>query len=189
MALSTHTGMEDRILAAATEMFMSIGFKRTSTRAIARQVGITQPNLYHYFPNKEALYLAVIGNELQQLNHDLSAILEMDIHSLDEALREVTLILLNYDKVDYMSLHFDMIHSVSEPTRKKMYTGWEEKMLVPITQIFAQYKADLPKEMSEYELAQLYFGQMATMMRFYPHLDNNELAVKFIHLFLHGIMG
>lgn len=113
----------------------------------------------------------------------------MDIHSLDEALREVTLILLNYDKVDYMSLHFDMIHSVSEPTRKKMYTGWEEKMLVPITQIFAQYKADLPKEMSEYELAQLYFGQMATMMRFYPHLDNNELAVKFIHLFLHGIMG
>lgn len=36
MALSTHTDTEDRILAAATEMFMSIGFKRTSTRAIAR---------------------------------------------------------------------------------------------------------------------------------------------------------
>ena len=47
------------ILSVASELFMTKGFKNTSTREIALKANITQPNLYHHFKNKKELYLAL----------------------------------------------------------------------------------------------------------------------------------
>lgn len=44
---------QQKILKEATDLFMSKGYLGTSTREIAQKVGITQPNLYHYFGDKE----------------------------------------------------------------------------------------------------------------------------------------
>ena len=51
------------ILSVASELFMTKGFKNTSTREIALKANITQPNLYHHFKNKKELYLAVIDRK------------------------------------------------------------------------------------------------------------------------------
>lgn len=51
----------EAILSVASELFMAKGFKNTSTREIALQANITQPNLYHHFKNKKELYIAVIS--------------------------------------------------------------------------------------------------------------------------------
>ncbi|MHB8850409.1 MAG: helix-turn-helix domain-containing protein, partial [Acidithiobacillus ferriphilus] len=46
-----------RILAAAEKLFSDKAFDAVSMNAIALQAGISKANIYHYFPNKDALYI------------------------------------------------------------------------------------------------------------------------------------
>ncbi|HUN28102.1 MAG TPA: CerR family C-terminal domain-containing protein [Steroidobacteraceae bacterium] len=47
-----------RIMEAAIVMFASLGYERTSTRAIARRAGVSLPALQYYFGGKEGLQRA-----------------------------------------------------------------------------------------------------------------------------------
>lgn len=56
-----------RALAAAEEAFAAQGFHGASLSAIARTAGLSNPGLLHHYPNKAALYLALldqVGGEL-----------------------------------------------------------------------------------------------------------------------------
>ncbi|WP_410810232.1 TetR/AcrR family transcriptional regulator [Micromonospora sp. 067-2] len=48
------------VLAAARIEFGRTGFSATSTEAIARRVGVSQPYLFRLFPSKKAIFLATI---------------------------------------------------------------------------------------------------------------------------------
>lgn len=48
------------ILRIAKESFLESGFEKTSMKDIAGKVGVAVGNLYRYFPNKEALFDAVV---------------------------------------------------------------------------------------------------------------------------------
>lgn len=48
------------ILNAAAELFSLSGYDRTSIRDIATKVGLLPGSVYHHFPSKEELYLAVL---------------------------------------------------------------------------------------------------------------------------------
>jgi len=50
-----------QILATALEVFTEGGFHGSSTREIARRVGVTEPTLFHYFGSKQALLAAVLA--------------------------------------------------------------------------------------------------------------------------------
>ncbi|WP_312261705.1 TetR/AcrR family transcriptional regulator [Candidatus Igneacidithiobacillus taiwanensis] len=49
-----------KIIAAAEKLFADHGFDAVSMHAIATAAGISKANIYHYFSNKDALYLAVL---------------------------------------------------------------------------------------------------------------------------------
>ena len=51
----------DEILDAAAELFTTLGYTGTSTRAIAESVGIRQASLYHYFKTKDDILCALLG--------------------------------------------------------------------------------------------------------------------------------
>ena len=51
--------VRDRILQAATDDFLDVGFKSSSTRKIVKKAGISNGNLYNYFKSKEELFYAV----------------------------------------------------------------------------------------------------------------------------------
>ncbi|GAA4782698.1 TetR/AcrR family transcriptional regulator [Streptomyces sanyensis] len=55
--MSAEERRESVIRAAVTE-FARAGYQGTSTEAIARRVGVSQPYLFRLFPNKEAIFLA-----------------------------------------------------------------------------------------------------------------------------------
>jgi AcrR family transcriptional regulator len=48
----------DQLIAAAVSEFAATGFHATSTTAIAKRAGISQPYVYALFPNKHELFLA-----------------------------------------------------------------------------------------------------------------------------------
>lgn len=52
------------ILEAAIELFSTRGFADTSTNAVARRAGISIGSLYQYFPNKDAIIVALFDRHL-----------------------------------------------------------------------------------------------------------------------------
>ena len=53
---------KEKILKTATKLFCSSGYKGTSVRKIASEVGIRESALYNHFTNKEEIFLEVAKN-------------------------------------------------------------------------------------------------------------------------------
>jgi len=50
-----------RLLTAATKQFLEYGFERASMDTIAKASDVSKMTIYNYFPSKEALFEAVVG--------------------------------------------------------------------------------------------------------------------------------
>ncbi|QXE35237.1 TetR/AcrR family transcriptional regulator [Streptomyces sp. GMY02] len=61
--MSAEERRESVVRAAITE-FARAGYNGTSTEAIARRVGVSQPYLFRLFPNKEAIFLGAAQRSL-----------------------------------------------------------------------------------------------------------------------------
>ncbi|MBW7946516.1 MAG: TetR/AcrR family transcriptional regulator [Sphingomonadaceae bacterium] len=68
-------GRED-LVEVAVELFARNGFAGTSIRDIADAVGRSVSNVYHYFENKEALWLAILERSVKALPGRLRGALE-----------------------------------------------------------------------------------------------------------------
>jgi AcrR family transcriptional regulator len=55
------------VLDAARTEFGERGFESTTTEAIARRVGVSQPYLFRLFPNKRAIFMAALEGCFDQL--------------------------------------------------------------------------------------------------------------------------
>ncbi|WP_169727817.1 TetR/AcrR family transcriptional regulator [Desulfovibrio inopinatus] len=55
--------VRDKIVLAAEALFAQAGFRKSTVEAIAKKAGIATGNIYTYYPNKRALFKAVITPE------------------------------------------------------------------------------------------------------------------------------
>jgi TetR/AcrR family transcriptional repressor of nem operon len=62
-----------RILHEAQQLFFSQGLKGVSMEAVAAAAGVKKANLFHYFPSKEALELAVLDRFSEDLREHLAS--------------------------------------------------------------------------------------------------------------------
>ena len=64
--------IQQRILAAATELFATSGYNGVSTREIARAAEVNETSIYRYYLGKRELFLATLDAELSKvrLNDD-----------------------------------------------------------------------------------------------------------------------
>ncbi len=64
---ATETSLRrDRIITAATDVFLRYGHARTTMGDVAEEAGISRPSLYLVFPRKEDIFAAVI----ERMTHD-----------------------------------------------------------------------------------------------------------------------
>lgn len=93
-----------RLLELGSELFTRQGYDQLSMAKIAKAAGISKALLYHYFPSKEAYFVATLeekANELQQRtipNPDLPPF-EQLAASLDEYLKWIEENKSSYDKM------------------------------------------------------------------------------------------
>ncbi len=62
----------EEILDRAVEAFGKFGYHATSMREIAKVCGLSQAGLLHYYPNKEALLLALVDRREQNQAHEIT---------------------------------------------------------------------------------------------------------------------
>ena len=83
----------DRILDVATKMFLAEGYGTTSIDAIARRARISKRTFYHRFPDKAALFGAVIHRIIERLRPPANIPL-YEGSNLDEILRHLARLIL-----------------------------------------------------------------------------------------------
>jgi TetR/AcrR family transcriptional regulator len=54
------------ILESALQVFSTYGFRGSTIDRIAERAGLSKPNLLYYYPSKEAIYLAVLEDTLEE---------------------------------------------------------------------------------------------------------------------------
>ena len=68
----TKDDTREAILAAATGLFMRYGPVKTSMADIAREVQMSPPNLYNYYPSRDAILEAIGTRDLITLRQDIT---------------------------------------------------------------------------------------------------------------------
>jgi AcrR family transcriptional regulator len=63
---SVEPSTRERILYEASVLIAAFGYHATTTRDIARAVGIRQPSLFHHFPSKAAIVIALLEWDLNE---------------------------------------------------------------------------------------------------------------------------
>ncbi|MFI2645230.1 TetR/AcrR family transcriptional regulator [Streptomyces sp. NPDC018610] len=84
----------ESVIRAATSEFARGGYYGTSTEAIARRVGVSQPYLFRLFPGKKAIFLAAVDRcteEVIRIFHEAAEGLEGQeaLHSMANAYSRV----------------------------------------------------------------------------------------------------
>ena len=85
----------EQVIQAAVHEFAEHGFRATSTSAIAKRAGISQPYIYALFPNKHELFLAthayVIGHIRDAFTEAARGIADPEdrLHAMGEAYMEL----------------------------------------------------------------------------------------------------
>lgn len=67
-----------RIVQAATALFSSYGYRRTSMDELARQAGVAKPTLYAYFEDKQSVFSAVVDDVLARILDEARSAADLD---------------------------------------------------------------------------------------------------------------
>lgn len=59
--------IRQKIICEAVKLFSDRGYHGTSMRDLMKAVGCTQPTMYYYFQNKQALFQEAILGEFQRM--------------------------------------------------------------------------------------------------------------------------
>jgi len=70
----------EQIVGAATRVFAEKGFRRATTREVARAAGVSEGTIYNYFEDKDALLLTILDrlNETERRAADLEEGMDTD---------------------------------------------------------------------------------------------------------------
>lgn len=90
----------DQVLAGAREVFLREGFEGASVDQIARDAGVSKATLYSYFPDKQALFMAVLSSQCQ-LQSEQAMGIEILQRPVPEALFSIAHSFLNFLMSDF----------------------------------------------------------------------------------------
>lgn len=122
------------IVKTAQQLFMELGYRAVSTRQIAEKCSITQPALYHYFKNKQALYVAVNQYTLLQTGNALNQILSVN-QSFKDRLQQIAIYMMDHFDVDLSQMFHDIFHELEDHHQQEIQKGWVKGFLMPIVRM------------------------------------------------------
>jgi len=185
------------ILALAAKCFSTHGFVGTTTRDIARAVGITEAALYRYFPSKEAIYTAILDERLAA--DDLVAKFEDAARAGDDitvfgGLAHALLEMVERDPTFLRLMLFSALegHQLARPFQEKRVRRLREFLTGYIEQ---RSRAGAFRELDPVLAARAFVGMVIDYLTVrevygmhaeYPQ-TNAEVTDSFVSIFLRGV--
>ncbi|MGG5372982.1 TetR/AcrR family transcriptional regulator [Enterococcus sp. AZ196] len=177
--------MYEEILDVAEELFMKQGYNDTSTRQIAKILGITQPNIYYHFKNKETIYYQVMQRLANEVGENLRGWAAKET-SFEEKIMEMALYLQKRHPFSLFMMMHDIQHTLKPETAKKLFTLWKDSYKKPFLEAFeaeAKIRASVDADFA--------VGQLFVLISSYldsPKETAKEDLEKAVQLFFYGVL-
>ena len=175
------------IMYEAGKLFMDKGFQSTSTREIAVNAEITQPNLYYHFKTKEDIYIAVLEELSSEVKESLDRLVDEVEENLVTSLQNILNYLREKHPVNFSIMSHDMTYEISKENHTHLYRIWQEAYLMPLVRLFSRY-VDEQSVFTAKELARYYYSALAPFMQKDNDFHKEVAAEKIIYLFVYGIL-
>ena len=107
---------EEKIIAAAQQVFVRKGFSGTKTRDIAEEAGINIASLHYYYRSKDKLFQIVIGDAMDKFSKGMDHILGSNI-SLAEKVHAFVENYIDFFKENPYIPMFIMSEALTNPDR------------------------------------------------------------------------
>ena len=135
--------VRDRLLRIATQLFAAEGFEATTMRAVASRAGVTLPTLYHYFGDKQNLYveacLATFGPRAERAMRVYAASDAPVEHKVMGFFVDLAAVLLE-DENYFKLMHREIIDQDREGIRRLAQSCWKQ----PFTALCQAFRTLLP---------------------------------------------
>ncbi len=165
---TTKTETHDCIIKQAKELFTTLGYDKTTTKAIAKKCGIAEGTLFNYFANKDEILVAVFENIVIDNQEDL----EKGLPSVEEVLIKSSLRPIKKINIVPKPILIDMfvIMIKMAKKKKKIYQKFAEidfaymKELENLLSIYLDIKS---YPISEKDLSEIIYGIVAADFMLY----------------------
>ncbi|MGM9892673.1 TetR/AcrR family transcriptional regulator [Limosilactobacillus sp.] len=164
------------ILKTATKLFLQKGFGETSTRDIAKQIGITQPALYHHFSDKEVLYLEVMTRLSRKIRQEINKVIRK--HDLDpeEQLLEIVHVLKKHHPLSIYDQYNQAMFLLSKSAQQKLNMIFTMDYLGPIGDYFKQPAANLRPDLLPKEAAEIFLASLSPVFGTYQLIGGHSIT-------------
>lgn len=178
-----HINTRQTIIDVATALFMTQGYVATSTRQIAFKVGITQPNLYSHFKNKEEVYLAVFEQLSANVRENLQRILTSNEKDPEIKLKTMANELKDKHAFDFNMMMHDIEIELSGELRDKLFVLWKMSYFEPFLSFFTTEKKLLRIGVTSEMATRHFLGTLAPYIRKEAHdlLTMNQVVDFFLY--------
>ena len=178
------------ILKVAAEMFLSQGYQATSTRKIAQELNITQPNMYHYYKNKKVLYIKVLEHVVSGFSDSLLEEYKKNQDlPFEELLLKLSQFMIGNFKINYFIMRNDIETFFTPEERKEIMKNWDGGYYKVLFNVFQSHKEELRSDLA----IPVQVGTFLTMLL--PYIEYNDAKRKrnianlktVINIFINGI--
>lgn len=176
------------ILDVARQLFLNQGYQATSTRAIAEQCGITQPNLYHHFKNKKVLFKCVVEEIIKDIEKVQIELLAEKC-SPEEKLVSMMTALMTIHPANFFSMLEDFKEIMSEENQKEFFEMYQTAYLAPFISVFKE--ADLREDVTPEEATthlMYHLGAVMSISHQYKKEHTTEQLRRTVDLLLNGLV-
>ncbi|NYI05172.1 TetR/AcrR family transcriptional regulator [Allostreptomyces psammosilenae] len=128
-----HEAKRRQIMAAAAALFARKGFERTTTADICARAGISSGALFHYFPNKRAIFLAIFEQDRRDIAAYLAGIGEDD-DPWEALLGLIDIMVDGIEDPEYAGLALEvMAHAGHDEEFAAMVSGFDTELRQALT--------------------------------------------------------
>ncbi|KUF11122.1 TetR/AcrR family transcriptional regulator [Pseudoponticoccus marisrubri] len=132
-----HDAKRGQIVSCAAKIFAEQGFDRASMNQVAREVGISKANIYHYYGSKDAILYDLLDGYLQDLRDEICGKDDPDLPPETRLHQAVARILLAYQGAD--NEHKVQIGAMSAlpEDQQRVLRGYQRDMVTRMSDILA----------------------------------------------------
>ena len=133
MMLNTTQDKRGAIIAAAFDVFINYGFRKTSMDDIARSAGMSRPALYQVFRNKTEIFRAASLNILEAAGHEARAAFATGKPFVERLYDSLDRSILNLHRKIEATPHGAELMGVNEEVAGDIEEQWCTRMIDAIT--------------------------------------------------------